>query len=126
MTRKTKNKKRLFSGLGYRDVQKSNSIRRGRLSKDKQKWLKDHHYKNVGWDNVIALYQKINEFIADNHDNGETLEELFLAADRIGNKYQAPDEIASFQKQLSQEVERVSEKVDKQFPEVEFEFVDFR
>lgn len=120
-----KNKKRLFSGMGYRDVQRSNSDRRGTLPKQDQAWLKAQGYKNVGWDNIIALYQKINELLLQPDPNEDTLEELFLKADRIGNKYQTPEEIAEFNRQLTAEVSEIADEVDRQFPEPEMEFVDY-
>ncbi|MGB3614467.1 MAG: hypothetical protein WBA10_11805 [Elainellaceae cyanobacterium] len=117
-------KKRLFSGMGYRDVQHSNSTRRRLLSKANQSWLKRSNYRNVGWENVIRLYQKINDLIEDSDDD-LTLEELFLEADRIGEKYQSPEEIRDFNRQLSNEVSEISGLVDKQFPEDKVEFIDF-
>ena len=111
--------------MGYREVQRSNSTRRKRLSKVHQKWLKANHYKNVGWDNVIALYQKINDLIANDTENGDTLESLFIKAERIGNKYQTVEERDAFQKQLSQITEAVAETIEKQFPAADTEYVDF-
>lgn len=120
-----KNKKRLFSGMGYREVQRSNSNRRSKLPKTEQTWLKAQGYKNLGWDNVIALYQKINELLLQSAPNENTLEELFLKAERIGNKYQTPEEIADFNRQLAAEVNAIAEEVDGQFPEPEKEFIDY-
>lgn len=116
--------KRLFSGIDYRDAQRSNRDRRQLLSKESQAWLKKNGYRNVGWDNVIRLYQKIND-LADNQTDDSTLEELFLRADRIGEKYQSSEEIAQFNQQLSEEVHKIDSLLDKQFPEEEAEFVDF-
>ena len=121
----SKRKKRTFDGMSYREVQRSNSMRRGRLSKTQQKWLKANHYKNVGWDNVISLYQKINDLIANDAEDGETLESLFLKAERIGNKYQTTEERENFQQQLSQVTEAVAETIDQQFPTAETEYIDF-
>ncbi|MBE9070929.1 hypothetical protein IQ260_30285, partial [Leptolyngbya cf. ectocarpi LEGE 11479] len=45
---KSKKKRLLFSGMGYREVQRSNSSRRKRLSKKEKAWLKEQGYKNVG------------------------------------------------------------------------------
>ncbi|MEO1521227.1 MAG: hypothetical protein AAFU78_10675, partial [Cyanobacteria bacterium J06633_2] len=91
----------------------------------KQKWLKENGYKNVGWDNVTQLYQKINELLADPNEDELSLEELFLQADRIGQKYQTREEINHFRQQLATEVNSISEKLDKQFPEEVVEVVDF-
>lgn len=121
----SKRKKRTFDGMGYREVQRSNSTRRRRLSKAQQRWLKAHHYKNVGWDNVIALYQKINDLIANDTEDGETLESLFLKAERIGNKYQTTEEREAFQKELSQVTAAVAETIEQQFPIAEAEYIDF-
>ncbi|NER83841.1 MAG: hypothetical protein F6K42_30720 [Leptolyngbya sp. SIO1D8] len=122
---KKKSKKRLFSGMSYHDVQRSNSARREKLPKQEQKWLKESGYRNVGWDNVIKLYQKINDLIAQPQSEESTLEELFLEADRIGNKYQTQEERADFEQQLSAEVSEISTLIDKQFPDPEFEFTDY-
>lgn len=121
---KQKNKKRLFSGMSYREVQRSNSSRKSQLPKTEQRWLKENGYRNVGWDNIIKLYQKINDLLASSEADDPSLEELFLKADRIGNKYQTPEEIEAFNQALRTEVEAISDAIDKQFPD-EFEFVDY-
>lgn len=54
-----------------------------------------------------------------------SLEELFLEADRIGSKYQTPQEKADFNQQLSQEVAAIGELIDKQFPDTEMEVIDY-
>ena len=115
-----------FSGMSYREVQRSNSTRRSQLLKPDQVWLKENGYKNVGWDNVIQLYQKINERLAQPDGDEPTLEELFLQADRIGQKYQTPDEIAAFKQQMTAEVSAISDLIDQQFPETDVEVVDYR
>lgn len=120
-----KAKKRLFSGMGYREVQRSNSNRRSKLPKKDQSWLKERGYKNVGWDNVIKLYQRINDLLLQPDANEDTLEELFLKVDRIGNKYQTPEEIKEFNQKLSAEVNEIANVIDQQFPETEGEFVDY-
>lgn len=121
-----KKQSRTFSGMSYREVQRSNSIRRNKLPKNHQIWLKENGYKNVGWDNVIQLYQKINEFLNQpDADDEPTLEELFLEADRIGEKYQTPEEIEAFNQEMAAEVNAVSDLVDQQFPETEVEVIDY-
>lgn len=120
-----KSQKKLFSGMGYLEVQRSNSNRRRKLSKQDQRWLKENGYKNVGWDNIVKLYQKINELLAQPDEGEPTLEELFLQAERIGGKYQTQVERATFEQRLSTEVNAISELIDKQFPETEFEALDF-
>lgn len=119
-----KHQSRAFSGMGYREVQRSNSIRRSKLPKTDRIWLKENGYKNVGWDNVIQLYQKINQLLAD-EDDEPTLEELFLEADRIGKKYQTREEIEAFNQEMTAEVSAISDLVDRQFPESEVERVDY-
>ncbi|MEH1888380.1 MAG: hypothetical protein V7K92_02595 [Nostoc sp.] len=120
-----KSKKRNFRGMSYRVVQLANSKNRNKLHKKDQTWLKEEFYKNIGWENVINLYQKIEEFI-DNYQLEElTLEELFIEADRIGNKYLTNQEIKEYNQSLSIEVNEVAEEIDKQFPDTEMEFIDF-
>lgn len=121
-----KHQSRTFSGMGYHEVQRSNSIRRSKLSETNQLGLKENGYKNVGWDNVIRLYQKINELLAQpDADDELTLEELFLEADRIGQKYQTREEIEAFNQLMAAEVSAISDLVDQQFPETEFEVIDY-
>ena len=115
--------KKTFNEMSYREVQGANTLDRSKLSKEDQKWLKDHHYKNVGWQHVISLYQKIQELLNPLEDL--TLEDLFLEADRIGNKYQTSQEIQEFNQQLAKEVNEVSEAIDRQFPDTEIEIIDF-
>ncbi|MFE4108052.1 hypothetical protein [Almyronema epifaneia] len=120
-----KRQKRSFSGLSYRAIQRSNTTRKSQLPQEQQTWLKENSYKNVGWDNVIKLYQKIEQLIAPSEADEPSLEDLFLQADRIGQKYQTDAEIAAFNQQLSAEVNAISDMVDQQFPEVELEVVDY-
>lgn len=54
-----------------------------------------------------------------------SLEELFLEAERIGNKYLDSDEISEFQQQLSKEVAEIGELIDQQFPDTEIEVIDY-
>jgi hypothetical protein len=120
-----KKKKRVFKGMSYREVQSSNSKCRTKLHKEDQQWLRDNNHKNIGWDNVIILYQKIEDFLNKYALEDTTLEELFLEADRIGNKYLTNIEIKEFNKRMSKEVNEISEEIDKQFPDTEIEFIDF-
>ena len=119
-------KKRLFDGIGYRELQSSNTQRKKLLSKTDQAWLREHSYKNVGWDNIIQLHQQINHFLDAYKDDDLSLEDLFLEADRIGNKYQTTEEINEFHHALSATVERIGQKVDQHFPDEEPEIVDYR
>lgn len=118
-------KKRQFSGMSYRDVQRSNSSRKKKLPKAEQQWLKENGYRNVGWDNVIQLYQKINELLSVSDADDPSLEDLFLKAESIGNKYQTAEEREAFNEALRVEVEAIAEKIDQQFPDDEVEFIDF-
>jgi hypothetical protein len=118
-----KRQKQTMNGMSYREVQGANTLNRTKLSKEDQQWLKANQYKNVGWDSVIRLYQKIEELLNPLVDL--TLEDLFLEADRIGSKYQTAEEIQEFNQQLAQVVSEVSETIDRQFPDTEVEVVDF-
>lgn len=118
-------KKRNFQGMSYGEVQRTNSQNRIKLDKKNQKWLKSNGYKNIGWQNVINLYQKLGELLDDSLFADMSLEELFLEADCIGNKYQTPQEKAEFNQQLSQEVAAISELIDQQFPDTEMEVIDY-
>lgn len=118
-------KKRQFQKMGYREVQRANSINRSKLHKKEQKWLKENGYKNLGWANVISLHEKIEEFLEKSELEDLTLEDLFLEADRVGNKYLTPQEIEEFNQKMFGEVSKISEEVDKHFPDTEIEVVDF-
>ena len=111
--------------MSYREVQRANSKKRNELEKEDQNWLKNNSYSNVGWNNVINLYQKIEEFLSKHKLKDLTLEELFLESDRIGNKYLSNQEIQEFNQRLSKEVNEIAEEVDKQFPDTEIEIIDF-
>jgi len=120
-----KNKKRQFINMSYREVQRANSINRSKLHKKEQKLLKESGYKNLGWANVISLYEKIEEFLEKTKLEDLTLEDLFLEADRVGNKYLTAQEIEEFNQKMFNEVSKISEEVDKQFPDTEIEVIDF-
>ncbi|MBD2566308.1 hypothetical protein [Anabaena lutea] len=120
-----KNRKKYFQGMSYREVQKYNSKNRIKLSPEDHKWLKENSYKNIGWDNVINLHNTIQDFLVKYQVEHLTLEELFLEADRIGNKYLTEEEIQDFQQKLAQELNEISEEIDKQFPQTEMEIIDF-
>jgi hypothetical protein len=119
----SKKSPRKFRDLDYRSLQQTNSQNRAKLSKEDQKWLKYQDYKNVGWDNAIALYKKLEELLDRTDDS--SLENLFLEADRIGSKYQTPEEIAAFNQQLAKEVNEISDLIDQQFPDTEIEVIDY-
>lgn len=110
----------------YRELQRSNTQRKPLLSKSDQEWLKTHDYKNVGWEKAIQLHHKISEFLDSYKQEDASLEDLFLEADRIGNKYQTEEEIEAFHQALSATVEGIAQKVDQYFPDEESEAIDFR
>ncbi|MGM3305521.1 hypothetical protein ACSQ6I_05930 [Anabaena sp. WFMT] len=124
MTNK-KNKNKTFQGMSYREIQRANSNNRNNLHKEDQRWLKDNGYKNIGWDDVIKLYQKIKDFLDKYQLQDLTLEELFLEADHIGNKYLSDQEIQEFNQKLAKEVNEIADEIDKQFPDTEIEIIDF-
>jgi hypothetical protein len=117
--------KKNFNGMSYREVQLTNSVNRDKLRKEDKKWLKNNGYKNVGWDHIIKLYQKTEEFLSKYEFDDLTLEELFLEADRIGNKYLTKQEVEDYNQQLSREVSEISEEIDRHFPDTEVEIIDF-
>ena len=119
-----KGQKRNFNGMSYREVQRANSKNRDELCREDQHWLKKNNYRNTGWSQVIDLHQKIEEFL-NGYSKLPTLEELFLDADYIGNKYLTNQEIQEFNQKLSEEVNKVEEEIDKQFPDVEIEVINF-
>lgn len=120
-----KSKKRIFNGVSYHELQRANSKKRKELTKEDKKFLKDNHFRNIGWGSVINLHQKIEEFLDSYKLNELTLEELFLEADRIGNKYLDSQEIEEFNQRLAKEVNEVAEEIDKYFPDTEIEVIDF-
>ncbi len=120
-----KSRARTYNGLSYREAQRSNSEARSQLQKEDLKWLKANNYRNIGWENVIALHQKIEEFLDKYRLNDWSLEDLFLEADRIGNKYQTREEIEEFNQKMAQEVDAIAEEIDRQFPDTEVEAIDY-
>jgi len=120
-----KSQKRSFNGMSYVTIQRANSENRSKLKQEEQEWLKTNRYKNVGWDNVVTLYLKIEELLAQSLFGDMSLEELFLEAERVGNKYLTIEAINEFNQQLSQEVSEIAALVDEQFPDTEVEFIDF-
>jgi hypothetical protein len=122
---KKQNNKKIFQGMDYRQVQKSNSKNRLKLKQQEQKWLKNNQYKNIGWNNVINLFNKIKDFLEAEKIKGLILEELFLEADRVGNKYLTSQEIREFEGKLAQQVNQIAVIIDEQFPDSEIEIIDF-
>lgn len=122
---KKKSQKRTFNGMNYAAVQRANSKNRIRLKPEDQKRLKAEGYRNLGWENVIAFYQKIEELLEQDRLQEMSLEDLFLEADRIGNKYLTPAEIEDFNQKMSKEVAEIGELIDQQFPDTEIEAIDY-
>jgi hypothetical protein len=119
-------------GLNYRDLQKANGQRRDRLAKADRADLKRLGFRNVGWDNVIRLSQRLDELLGPAPDpnlpdpNLPSLESLFLEADRIGNAYQSAEEIAAFNQALAEASSAVDEAIDRQFPDNDVEIIQFQ
>ncbi len=120
-----KSRARNFNGMSYRELQRANSVNREKITKEQNQWLKDNGYRNVGWDPVISLAQKLDEILDESRFDEMSLEDLFLEADRIGNKYLTSEEIQEFNQKLSQEVSEIGELIDEQFPDTEVEVIDF-
>ncbi len=118
-------KAKTFNGLSYRTLQKQNAERRRQLDRAEQNWLKQQGHRNVGWSNVIRLHQQINALLEKQQANDLSLEELFLKADQIGQKYQTQAEIARFEQQLAEAADKIAEITDQQFPDTEPEMIDF-
>lgn len=58
--------------------------------------------------------------------NADSLEELFMKADRIGNKYQTPEEIAAFNKAEAEANAQLGDAIDQAFPDTTPTEADFR
>jgi predicted Rossmann fold nucleotide-binding protein DprA/Smf involved in DNA uptake len=100
----------------YRQLQNFNSKNRNELNKENQTWLKVNKYKNIGWNKVVELFDKIEELQDKEKIQDWSLEELFLESDRIGNKYLSNQEINDFNCNLAKKVQKISDIVDIQFP----------
>ena len=112
--------------MSYREVQLANSKNRNELSKADQQWLKNSGYKNVGWDKVIILYKKIEELLRERDNlNDLSLGDLFLEADRIGNKYLTKEEITENNQKLARANTIINDQIDRSFPDQEDEIIDF-
>ena len=122
---KAKNKVRTFEGMKYRKVQRKNSRNRILLPKEQQQWLKNNGYRNIGWNNVIGLFEKIKEIQQQENIKSLSLEELFLEADRIGNKYLDRKEIDKRNLAIAKELEQIANLFDEQFPDDTVEVIDY-
>ena len=123
--KRQKSQARTFENMGYRKVQRKNSRNRKLLTAEHQKWLKNNGYRNIGWQNVINLYQKIAELQSEERIDNLDLEELFLEADRIGNKYLTNEEVRANEQKLAQEVNQIAEIIDSQFSDNTITVIDY-
>ena len=117
--------KKEFDGMGYRQVQRSNSDNKSKMKSEEIQLLKNSGYKNVGWEKVTQLYLKIEEMLTSPYRENWSLNELFLEADRIGRKYQSVDEIATFEKQFTMLSQEIDDEIDRHFPDTQVEIIDF-
>ena len=117
--------KKEFDGMGYRQVQRSNSDNKSKMKSEEIQLLKNSGYKNVGWEKVTQLYLKIEEMLTSPYRENWSLNELFLEADRIGRKYQSVDEIATFEKQFTMLSQEIDDEIERHFPDTEVEIIDF-
>lgn len=122
---RNKRKTKTFARLNYRQIQKKNSHDRLQLTTENQKWLKEHNYKNRGWSNVISLFKKIKELKDKENIKKLSLEELFIEADFVGNKYFSDQEINSRNLRIAQELNDIAEIIDAQFPDTTREIIDY-
>ena len=116
---------RTYQQLSYRQLQANNKQTRSQLRREDQQALKINGFKNVGWTAAIELYEKIADYLTQYKSAEDSLDELFLEADRIGNQYQSFEEIADFQAALAAEVEAIENLVDEQFPDNQPEVIDY-
>jgi hypothetical protein len=116
---------RFYNGMKYRQLQSYNTQKRQSLTEEKKQWLKSNDYRNIGWEKIIKLYEKITEFLLKDSLQDISLEDIFLEADRIGNKYQNSEEIHKLNQQLSQINQEISDEIDKHFPDDEIVFLNF-
>lgn len=124
MSRK-KSSARTFQGMNYRKVQRKNSRNRQQLTQESQAWLKKHNYRNVGWNNVIKLFKRIKEIQERETLKSLSLEELFIEADRIGNKYLDNKEINQRNQRIAQELNHIADIIDSQYPNQTVEVIDY-
>ncbi len=122
---RSKSPAKSYQGLSYRSLQQKNAVERAQLLRDQQQWLKQNGYRNLGWDAVIQLQEKIVDLRAQNELADASLEELFLEADRLGNKYQTAAEIEQFQRSMTEEATAIADLIEQHFPQTEIEVIDF-
>lgn len=120
-----KTKSKTFAGMTYRQLQKKNKGDRAQLLKEDRIWLKTNKYRNIGWTNVINLFQKIKELKERESIKKLDLEQLFIEADRIGNKYLTSKEIQNRNLKIARELNEIADIIDSQFPDNTVEVVDY-
>lgn len=118
-------KSKTFAGMTYRQLQRKNKSDRAQLSKKDRIWLKTNNYRNIGWTNVINLFQKIKELKERESIRKLDLEQLFIEADRIGNKYLTGKEIQNRNLKIARELNEIADIIDSQFPDRTVEVVDY-
>lgn len=118
-------KKQKFQGMGYREVQASNSENWKKLDRQQQKALKEEGHRNIGWLFVTRLYLGIEDLNQDLHTDDTTLEELFLNASWIGDKYQTNEDKLAFRKALDQAIEETQILIDEHFPGGDIQMIDY-
>ena len=120
-----KSSKRIFKGMSYRQVQRKNSRNRQQLSKENQFWLKKHNHRNIGWSNVIQLFDKLEELQEQEIVKNLSLEELFIEADFIGNKYLDSQEINQRNLRIAKELDEIADIIDSHYPDNTIEISDY-
>lgn len=118
-------KVRTFQGMGYRQVQRKNTRNKKLLVKEQQQWLKKNDYRNVGWQNVIDLFNKIQEIQQTENIKKLTLEELFIEADLIGNKYLDSKEINQHNLKIARELNEIADIIDSWSVDNTVEIIDY-
>lgn len=104
-----------YNGKNYRELQSHNKKQRQGLSPPEQQQLKKEGYKNLGWKNVIALWEKLQEIQLLKEVEETTLESLFIDATRIGRKYLTDKEMNDFYQELAQVNQEISDQIDEIF-----------
>ncbi len=122
---KKKTSARTFKGMSYRQVQRKNSRDRDKLTKENRIWLKNNNYRNIGWTNVIKLFQKIEELQQQETVKSLSIEELFIEADRIGNKYLSTKEVNYRNQRIARELDKIADIIDNQYPDNTVEIIDY-
>jgi hypothetical protein len=117
--------KRTYRDLDYPALQAQNSQQRAQLSLEQRRHLQQQGYKNVGWEKVIALAERLEQLRMPGEFADWSLDELFLEAERVGDRYQTPDEIARHRDQMAVETAAIEALIEQQFPDPDPEVIDF-